>query len=110
VPASRAKRVAPRAQIVGHSADTKESAERLLDTLVENAARTEALPRASRTVDLVVGSNRIVHNLGRKPIGATITPTVADASFAWALGSSDDRIAIITIVGVAQPKATIEFY
>jgi hypothetical protein len=91
VPASRAKRVAPRAQIVGHSADTKESAERLLDTLV-------------------VGSNRIVHNLGRKPIGATITPTVADASFAWALGSSDDRIAIITIVGVAQPKATIEFY
>jgi hypothetical protein len=35
---------------------------------------------------------------------------VADASFAWAMGTVDERIAIITVVGVAQPKASIEFY
>jgi hypothetical protein len=109
VPPRRAKRVATRAQVVGYAATDEGATERLIDELVEHAQGAE-LPRSARTVDLVVGSNRIVHNLGRKPLGATLTPTVADASFAWAMGTVDERIAIITVVGVAQPKASIEFY
>lgn len=66
--------------------------------------------RAMLVVDLVVGATTIVHQLGRKPTGATVTPTVANATWAWALTLSTKTQAVITCVGVAQPGATVEVF
>jgi hypothetical protein len=66
--------------------------------------------RSAVTVSLKVGANVITHNLGRVPTGATVTPTVADATWAWAFGSPNATTATITTVGVPQPNAPVEFY
>lgn len=58
--------------------------------------------------DLVVGMNRINHGLGRRARLAHVSPTVADASFAWAFTTDNDTQAIVTVVGVPQPRATVE--
>lgn len=66
--------------------------------------------RASMTMDLAVGANVVNHGLGRAPRGASVSPTVADATWAWALTAADDKQATITCVGVAQPGAAIEVW
>lgn len=66
--------------------------------------------RSVLIADLAVGVNRLAHGLGRKALGATVTPTVADASFAWSFSVDGDRVAIITVVGVGQPNATVEVF
>lgn len=65
--------------------------------------------RSIRTVDLIVGDNVINHGLGRKPLAVSITPTVANAGWAWALTKADGRQATITCIGIAQPGAAVEF-
>lgn len=75
----------------------------------EQLAATVA-PRVTLTVSLVVGTNRVSHGLGRRARGATVTPTVADATFAWAFATDNITQAIITVVGVPQPNATIEVF
>jgi hypothetical protein len=74
------------------------------------ASERRAVDRVRVTVDLVVGDNRIAHGLGRPALGATVTPTTADATFAWALTGGDSRQAVITVVGVPQPRASVEIY
>lgn len=64
--------------------------------------------RSSVVTSLAVGDNVINHGLGRKPTGATVTPTVADATWAWALKSADSSQMTITCIGVAQPNAAVE--
>lgn len=62
------------------------------------------------TKDLVVGTNAIEHSLGREPAFVSVTPTVADASFGWALHLKNphpDRQVLIDVVGVGQPGARI---
>lgn len=62
-------------------------------------------------VDLVVGTNKIRHGLGRDATGYAITPTVAAASFAHALDRTNPRPEIevwIIVIGVAQPRAVVE--
>ena len=66
--------------------------------------------RSVVTFDLKVGANVLTHGLGRKPQGANVSPTVADATFAWALSAGDLRQATITCIGVPQPGAAVEFY
>lgn len=66
--------------------------------------------RVMLTVDLKVGANVINHGLGRKPTGATVTPMVADATWAWALTASSSSQMTITCIGVAQPGATVEAF
>jgi hypothetical protein len=65
--------------------------------------------RKQVTASLVVGSNRVNHGLGRPARTCHVTPSVADASFSYALTSSDSRTATITVVGVAQPSCAVEF-
>lgn len=63
--------------------------------------------------DLVVGTNRIAHGLGRAVRGYTVTATVADASFAHALDLANphpDREVWITVVGIGQADAQIEVF
>ena len=66
--------------------------------------------RTDLTVSLAIGDNRIAHGLGRKPRGYTITPSVADATFAHALKAADDKVLTITVVGAAQPNAVVEVF
>jgi hypothetical protein len=63
--------------------------------------------------DLVVGTNKVQHGLGRPVAGYTITPTVADATFAHAIDRANPRPDLtvwIVVVGVAQPNALVEVY
>ncbi len=63
--------------------------------------------------DLVVGTNKIPHSLGRPCAGYTVTPTEADATFAHAIDKTNprpDREVWITVVGVAQPGAIVEVF
>lgn len=63
---------------------------------------------SSQVITLNVGANKVNHGLGRKAQGVRITPTVADATWAWALTLADDKQVTITCVGVAQPNAFVE--
>lgn len=88
--------------------------QRALDTLA--AALQNLQARAQRVpvdVDLVVGTNRVQHDLGRAATGYTLTATVADATFAHCIDKSNpnpDREVWIVVVGVAQPGARVEIY
>lgn len=60
--------------------------------------------------DLVVGTNKIPHGLGRPVAGYSLTPTVADPTFAHAIDRDNPRPDLtvwIEVVGVAQPKAIL---
>lgn len=92
-------------------ADPAKMSRHLGDLVVAvDAQARRTTDRVRVTVDLVVGDNRVAHGLGRAALGATVTPTVADASFAWALTGGDARQAVITVIGVPQAKATVELY
>jgi hypothetical protein len=99
-------------QQVAATADTSDPAGRAIYEVVDAVRRLETRVRdsASQTVDLVVGDNQIAHRLGRKPIGAIVSPTVADATFAWAMTAADEETMVIEVVGVAQPDAGIEVF
>ncbi len=63
--------------------------------------------------DLVVGTNRVPHSLGRACEGYTLTPTTADATFAHAIDKTNPRPDLevwITVIGVAQDGATVEVF
>jgi hypothetical protein len=83
----------------------------------EQIARVAAAPALDRqvvTFDLVVGTNKIAHRLGRVARGYSITPTVADATFAHAIvtagNEQPDRQVWISVVGVNQPGAILEVF
>jgi hypothetical protein len=99
-PTSRPRQFAP----VSGDAQTRQiiqSAQRAADQLRD---------RSVVTVDLIVGDNVINHGLGRKPSGATVTPTVANAAWAWSLKSATGSQMTLTCIGVAQPGATVEAF
>lgn len=105
-PATRAQNVAPTLMGVDPAID------RVVGQLAVAINRNEAAaaPRAVFQQSLALGANRISHGLGRRARGATLTPTVADATFAWSFGTDNDTQAIVTLIGVAQPNATIEVF
>lgn len=74
----------------------------------QQATDRRVIDRVRVTVDLVLGANRVSHGLGRPALHATVAPTVADAAFAWALTGGDAKQAVITVVGVPQPGASVE--
>jgi len=66
--------------------------------------------RDHATVTLPVGSTRVPHGLGRKAIGCSVTPTTADATWAWAMTAADDKTVTVTTVGVTQTNAIVEVW
>jgi hypothetical protein len=100
--------VATRDQIVEHEASTPDSIERAVGELSRISGAYQQQFSSVVDVDLVVGANRINHNLGRRPGHVSVMPTTADATFAWAVTSTDDRQIVITVVGVAQTGASVE--
>lgn len=65
--------------------------------------------RSKATATLTAGANTVTHGLGRTPTACHVTPTTADATFAYALTSADDKQAVITTVGGTQTDAVLEF-
>jgi len=80
--------------------------------VVQSAQRAadQLKDRAVITSNLAVGDTVITHGLGRTPTGVTITPSVASASWAWAMKSSTPTQVTITCIGVAQPGAVLEVF
>lgn len=63
--------------------------------------------------DLVIGTNKVPHGLGRPVAGYTVTPTVVSAAFAHAIDRENPRPDLsvwITVVGADQPKAIVECF
>lgn len=60
--------------------------------------------------NLTIGDTTLNHGLGRKPRGISVSPTVANATWAFALKSSTPTQIVITCVGTTQPNATVEIY
>lgn len=85
--------------------------QRVLDVVVTAVQdlQTER-KRQPIVVDLVVGDNRVATNLGRRAQGMSLTPTVADAMFAWSFSIDNDTEVIVTVIGTAQPACPIEVY
>jgi hypothetical protein len=78
---------------------------------VETLERTRQ--RVALTFDLIVGTNKVRHGLGRAFHGYSITPTVASAAFAHAVDTSNPRPdleAWITVIGADQPDARLEVF
>ena len=76
----------------------------------QQATDRRVVDRNQITVTLPVGATRINHGLGRKAQGCSVTPSVADATWAWAMTAADDKTITLTTVGVAQPNARVEVY
>jgi hypothetical protein len=91
-----------------------EQTDRALTLIRQHLDRLDAArKRDSVTVDLVVGTNRVRHGLGRAVTGYTVTATVADATFAHAIDRNNPRPDLevwIAVVGVAQPAAVVEVW
>lgn len=85
--------------------------QRAFDVVTDAVQALQAQRQRSHVVfDLVVGVNRVSTGLGRKAEGCNLTPTVADAMFSWSFDAVDDKIAIISVIGAAQPSCRLEFY
>lgn len=110
MPAKAPRRPATRAQLVSNDvADAATS--RALDAVGRSVAQLEGQGRRwSGTADLSIGANRVNHGLGRVPRGAVVSPTVADATFAWAMTSADEKQVVLSVIGAAQPGAGIEVF
>lgn len=107
--ATRTPRPVQRTRVLtAHAGDS--ATDRAIDALAEQSDTNRPVPRSMFTVDLLVGVNRIVTGLGRRAQGATLAPSVASPAFAWSFAVDDDRTALITILGVDQPGASMEFY
>lgn len=100
-----------RAQMVDRHVDSLESADRQMGEVSELLNAHAPDPRSIReNIDLAIGDNRIVTGLSRRARGCNLTPTVASAAFSWSFAASGDRMAVITVIGAAQPGCTLEFY
>lgn len=91
-----------------------ENTQRALDKLAVVVAESRARSRvALEGVNLVVGTNRITHGLGRRVVGAHVTPSVASAAFGYALDTTNPRPDLevwIAVVGTDQPRCVVEVW
>jgi hypothetical protein len=93
-------------------ADTQ--TDRALTRIRETLERLDsARKRDVVKVDLIVGTNKVRHGLGRPVAGYSITATVADATFAHAIDRDNPRPELevwITVAGIAMPNAIVEVF
>lgn len=109
MPANAPQRPPTASQLVTHNTDDSPEG-RAIQTIARSVTEIERrqVTRDIVVVDLTVGDNRIVHALGRRPQIVMVMPTDADATFAWACSTRDERVVVITVVGAAQPGAVVE--
>lgn len=110
MPANKSKRAPQTRQLVSHQSDDPDAVSRSIDAIAAQLVPSTRKERDSQVVNLAVGANVLRHKLGRTPTGAAVTPTTADATFAWALTAKSATTVTITTVGVAQTAATLEVF
>ena len=114
MPATKPARPTPRPALIDQSVDGQdsESVSRAIDSIHDAIKAIEARvsTRKAYLVDLRVGDNRITHGLGQRCSGCNLTPSIADASFAWCLTVDNDTQGVLTVIGIDQPGAVVEFY
>lgn len=100
--------VSPRALTQAQVPDVDdEKTSRALLALADAIARLERRPSYQAvSVDLEIGINTVRHSLGRRPVVCLVTPTVADASFAYGV-EMDERQVLVTVLGADQPGASV---
>ncbi len=90
------------------------STQRALDAVADAVQTLQGKrERDHLTVDLVVGTNKVPHGLGRACIGYTVTPTYATIAFGHALDTSNpnpDREVWIVVLGSDQTAAIVEVF
>jgi hypothetical protein len=92
------------------SASTQRALDALTDAVQTLQGKRE---RDHLTVDLVVGTNKVQHGLGRACIGYTVTPTYATIAFGHALDTTNphpEREVWIVVLGSDQPAAVVEVF
>lgn len=110
------RRIVPTRPVVGLQTPNVSEAttQRAIDVLTGSISALQAKRnRDVITANLIVGTNRVRHGLGRALSGYTLTPTTANAGFAHALDKTNPRPDLevwITVIGVAQTGATVEVY
>lgn len=77
-------------------------------TAIAALERVSSQSSARLVVDLVIGLNRVAHNLGRIPRHCSVTPTVCSAAFAYALVAATESTATIDVAGTDQAGAGVE--
>ena len=105
--------IRPAAQAVVPNVDDPQVS-RALDVVAD--AVQDLQGRAQRVVvaaDLVIGTNKIRHGLGRACKGYSIVPSVATIAFAHALNTANPRPDLevwISVIGSDMPKAQVEVF
>ncbi len=88
--------------------------QRAIDTLTTAVQNIQTQRNRDLVVaDLVVGTNKIVHGLGRPCEGYSLTPKVANLAFGHALNTSNTVPELevwIDVVGSSSDGARIEIY
>lgn len=88
--------------------------QRALDAVTAAVVKLQASrERDQVTVDLIIGTNRVRHGLGRPAVGYTVTPTFLTIAFGHALAegnSHPDREIWIDVVGSDQFGAKVEIW
>lgn len=100
-------------------ADTPEAVGRAVDALAlatdRAAGGTMGAASSVLEVDLIVGTNRLSHGLGRRPLGVVVTPKEAAESFAWGYdwhqpdNPHPERQAWIVVVGAPMTARLVFF-
>lgn len=109
----RPQRIGPVSALGVTQVDDPQTARAFEETSAAIQRLQRARSREAVTVDLIVGTNKVQHSLGRAAMGYTLTPTVADATFAHALDTTNPRPDLevwITVIGVAQSDARVELW
>ena len=113
MPGRKVESIRPTTYLQAPSVDDN-ATQRALDNISEAVQELQVQRRrAVIDYDLIVGTNKIPHGLGRRVAGYTLTATVADASFSHAIDKTNpnpERELWIVVIGAAQPGATIEVF
>lgn len=87
---------------------------RALDSVVDAIRVLQAQrERDVKVVNLLIGTNKISHGLGRAVVGYSITPTFVTCAFGHAINRTNPRPELevwIDVVGSDQFKAPVELF
>lgn len=87
---------------------------RALDSVADAVRVLQAQrERDLKVVNLLIGTNKISHGLGRAVVGYTITPTFVTCAFGHAINATNPRPELevwIDVVGSDQLKAPLEIF
>ena len=103
--------VVPQVQVTAvEDAATQRALDALASAVQDQQARRQ---RDVVSFNLVVGTNKVSHGLGRPCTGYTVTPTTVSAAFAHALDTTNphpEREVWITVIGASQEGASVEIF